>query len=266
MPSTPANNGSVAERSGSAASLRALRFRYPRAAHDAVNVDELLIPAGGRLALLGSSGSGKSTLLRIIGGLLPPTAGELTVLSQLVTPALRRQRAFQRQIAMVFQEHHLVERASAYENVLHGRLGHAPAALTLLGWFRAVDQDAARSALASVGLEGFEDRPVRNLSGGQRQRVGVARALAQQPGLVLADEPVSNLDQATAEGVLDLLCATTGAAGATLVMSLHQPELARCYADTVVGLQDGAVSFMLPAAEVSDEHLEELYSMRGTAA
>lgn len=218
------------------------------------------------MALLGSSGSGKSTLLRIIGGLLAPTAGELTVLGQLVTPALRRQRAFQRQVAMVFQEHHLLESASAYENALHGRLGHAPAPLTLLGWFRPLDRAVARSALASVGLADFEDRPVRDLSGGQRQRVGVARALAQEPGLVLADEPVSNLDQATAEEVLDVLCAATGAAGAALVMSLHQPELARRYAQTIVGLKDGAIDFVLPAAELTDEHLAELYASEPAAA
>ncbi len=266
MATPPADPGSNAERGGSAASLRAVRFRYPGATQDAVNVAELLVPAGQRLALLGSSGSGKSTLLRVIGGLLAPTAGELTVLGQRVTPSLRRNRAFQRQTAMVFQEHHLVERASAYENVLHGRLGHAPAALTLLGWFRPEDHSKARAALASVSLGGLEDRPVRNLSGGQRQRVGVARALAQEPGLVLADEPVSNLDQATAQGVLDVLCGTAAAAGATLVMSLHQAELARRYADTIVGLQDGAVRFVLPATEVTDEHLEELYFTRESAA
>lgn len=251
--------GSDTERDSLAVSLRSLRFRYPGAAQDALDLSELAVPVGERLALLGSSGSGKSTLLRVIAGLLARDAGELSVLGGQVTDALRGNRVFQRQTAMVFQDHHLIERASAYENVLHGRLGHAPPPLTLLGWFRPVDHAVAEAALGRVGLAEFRDRPVRNLSGGQRQRVGVARALAQEPGLILADEPVSSLDQATAEGVLDVLCETSAAAGATLVMSLHQPELARRYADTVCGLKDGRISFILPAAELTESVLTGLY-------
>lgn len=209
--------------------------------------------------LLGPSGAGKSTLLRCLNGLVTPSGGRVEadesgdVLRS--RAALRRHRAA---TGMVFQQHQLIGRLSALANVLTGRLSRHGALRSLLPLPRA-DQRSALGALDRVGLLDRALERIDRLSGGQQQRVGIARALAQEPRLVLADEPVASLDPATAVRVLDLLRGICKADGITAVVSLHQVELARRFADRIVGIRAGAVAFDGEPARFTDTDLHRIY-------
>jgi phosphonate transport system ATP-binding protein len=213
---------------------------------------------GGFTVLLGPSGAGKSTLLRSINGLVRPTSGTVTVdgigdISR--RGALRRHR---RATGMVFQQHHLIGRLSALDNVMTGRLGYHSGLRTLLPLSRA-EKIAGLDALARVGLLAHANRRADQLSGGQQQRVGIARALVQKPALILADEPVASLDPATAERALQLVADICRGDGITAVVSLHQVELARRFADRIVGLAAGRVVFDGPPAAVDAAVLARIY-------
>lgn len=208
--------------------------------------------------LLGSSGAGKSTLLRCLNGLVRPSAGR--VLAPVVgdiadARALRHHR---RQTGMVFQQHHLIGRLSVLENVLTGRLGyHAPLA-TLLPWTRR-ESELALTVIDRVGLLEHALKRADELSGGQQQRVGMARALVQQPRILLADEPVASLDPATAERLLALMHDICKSDGLTAVVSLHQVEFSRRFADRIIGLAGGAVIFDGTPAQLTDDVVARLY-------
>jgi phosphonate transport system ATP-binding protein len=163
---------------------------------------------------------------------------------------------------MIYQDFALVERASVFDNVLYGRLGHAHPWLSLLGHFAAEDRERAAAAIAEVGLQDQAEQRADALSGGQRQRVAIARVLAQEPALILADEPISNLDPALTEDILGLLVAACERRGATLIMSLHQPQLARQHGDRAIGLRGGKIVLDEPTARLTPQALHEVY---GTA-
>ena len=182
--------------------ISGLRVRYAPGEDPALSIDALSVAAGERLAVIGPSGSGKTTLLRAVQGLVAPSEGTVTVDGIPTVSRAARRRAFRRRHAAVFQEFQLVERASVLRNVLCGRLGHAPVLSSVLGRFGAGDRAAAFAAIEATGLLEFAHRRVDTLSGGQRQRVAVARALAQAPDLITADEPVSNLDPVVADDIL----------------------------------------------------------------
>lgn len=208
--------------------------------------------------LLGPSGAGKSTLLRALNHLVRPTEGGIAVSG--IGPleargALRRHR---RQTAMIFQQHQLIARLTALQNVLIGRLAHYPAWRTLFP-FPERDRRLALDCLARVGLLDRALSRCDMLSGGQQQRVGIARALAQQPRLVLADEPVASLDPATSRRVLKLLRSICKADGIPAIISLHQLELAREFADRIIGLADGAIVFDGVPSELAAADLERIY-------
>jgi phosphonate transport system ATP-binding protein len=215
--------------------------------------------AGRFIVLLGPSGAGKSTLLRCLNGLVRPTGGDVTAagIGSIFASraALRRHRGM---TGMVFQQHHLIGRLSALENVLTGRLGAHSLLRTLLPLPRA-DRLIALAALERVGLADRALTRADQLSGGQQQRVGIARAMAQQPRLILADEPVASLDPATAERVLGDLHRICREDGITAVASLHQVDLARRYADHVIGLSDGRVVFEGAAAALGEDALSRIY-------
>lgn len=220
----------------------------------------LAIGEGERVAIVGPSGAGKSTLLRMVNGLVTPTSGDVFVLGQHVSAMPEGSRAaLRRSVGMVFQEFALVERLSALLNVLIGRLGYVRPLPSLFRIFPESDVERARMALAEVGLEGLEERQVRRLSGGQKQRVGIARAVVQDPRLILADEPTANLDVRTADEVLNLLVEVGRRHGTTLLLNLHDVRAARRYCDRVVGLRDGAVVWDGPAAEFADADLERVF-------
>ncbi|MDO8375384.1 MAG: phosphonate ABC transporter ATP-binding protein [Burkholderiaceae bacterium] len=214
------------------------------------------------VVLLGASGAGKSTLLRSLNGLVRPGAGQVvaTGIGNLSEAAnLRRHR---RQTGMVFQQHHLIGRLSVLANVLMGRLGYHSALSTLAPWSRA-EKEGALAALDRVGLMDRALDRADQLSGGQQQRVGIARALVQQPKVLLADEPVASLDPATAERLLALLHGICRSDGLTLIVSLHQVEFARQFADRIVGLQAGSVVFDGAPAELTPDRAQSLYSPAG---
>ena len=212
--------------------------------------------------LLGLSGAGKSTLLRSLNRLVTPTGGSVTSeLGELGSGSALRQH--RRRTAMIFQHHQLIERQSALANVLTGRLAFHNTLRSLFPLPRA-DQEIALSCLARVGLADKALSRVDKLSGGQQQRVGIARALAQQPAIILADEPVASLDPATSVRVLGLLRDICKEDGITAIVSLHQLEYPRRFADRVVGLADSQIVFDAAPSELTDAQLERIYAGRST--
>jgi phosphonate transport system ATP-binding protein len=208
--------------------------------------------------LLGRSGAGKSSLLRLTNDLVQPTSGTVRVdgLGDLSDP--KTLRAHRRQTAMIFQQHQLIGRSTALQNVLTGRLGHHTAWRTL--WPMPVeDRRLALACLERVGLMEQALQRTDTLSGGQQQRVGIARALAQAPKLILADEPVASLDPATSRHVLDLLRTVCRQDGIPAIISLHQLDLAERFADRIIGLADGRVVFDGAPAALGETDLIEIY-------
>jgi len=220
----------------------------------------LSVGSGERLAIVGPSGAGKSTLLRTMNGLVTPTSGEVWVLGQCLNKMQENaRRLLRRQIGMVFQEFALVERLSVLTNVLIGRLGYVPLGPSLVRLFPAQDIARARAALEEVGLGALESRQVRHLSGGQKQRVGIARAIVQEPRLILADEPTANLDVRTADDVLKMLVEVGRKHETTVVLNLHDVRAARRFCDNVVGLRHGQVVWQGPASAFGDAEVETVF-------
>jgi phosphonate transport system ATP-binding protein len=214
--------------------------------------------------LLGRSGAGKSTLLRCLNYLQRPTRGTVEVdgIGPLSNKGnLRRHR---RRTGTVFQLHHLLGCRTALQNVLCGRLGHCSLVRSLFPPAKA-DVDIALTCLESVGLLDRAGNRVDQLSGGERQRVGIARALCQQPTVILADEPVASLDPVTGESIMVLLCRICREQGLTLIMSLHQLEFARRHGERIIGLSRGRVVFDGPAPRLTDGDLQTIYGDRPSA-
>ena len=174
-------------------------------------------------------------------------------------------REIRARTGFVFQDFALVDRATVRQNVLNGRLGRTDILSSLLGRFSAQDQQAVDRALADTGIAELAERRADQLSGGQRQRVAIARCLAQNPDLILADEPISNLDPRTAGDMLALLARVARDRGATLVFTSHQPELAAKHADRIVALKAGRIAFDGPAADLNARDLDRIYGTRDLA-
>jgi len=225
----------------------------------------LSIEKGRFTVLLGSSGAGKSTLLRSLNGLVRPSAGDITVDGVGILRGKHAIRTHRRATGMVFQQHQLIGRASVLKNVLTGRLGYHSSMRTLLPW-PVAEKRRALDAIERVGLIEYALRRADQLSGGQQQRVGIARALVQDPSLILADEPIASLDPATADRVLGLLHAICKADGITAVVSLHQLEFARRYADVIVGLAQGAVVFQGPPSKLGATEIRKIYGVAEPSA
>jgi phosphonate transport system ATP-binding protein len=212
------------------------------------------------LVVLGLSGAGKSTLLRCINRLIEPTEGTITWNGTDVTAADGGElRKIRRRIGMIFQAFNLVERSTVLTNVLSGRLGYSPTLASILGRFPDSDLEMAMRNLDRVGIAPLANKRADELSGGQRQRVGIARALMQEPELMLADEPVASLDPVLAHSILRYLEQLNKEDGITVICSLHYMDLVRRYATRVVGLKDGRVVFQGLADEITDERFKEIY-------
>ena len=239
--------------------VRGLRMRYPNGTLALDGVD-LTVRAGELVTILGSNGSGKTTLLRCVARLLDPSEGEVLVdgqdLARLNGEALRKARLA---LAMVFQRANLVRRRSVLANVASGTLGRRRTWWTALGGLPAEELPLARELLRQVGVEQLGGQRADTLSGGQAQRAAIARALAQRPKLILADEPVASLDPEAAEEILRLLRQLAIDSGLAVLCVLHQPALALRYSHRVVGLRDGVVAFDLPADRDADLHIALLY-------
>ena len=220
----------------------------------------LEIAAQGITAIIGPSGTGKSTLIRCINRLVEPSAGQILFdgrdLVKLSRAELRHAR---RHIGMVFQEYNLVERLTVMENLLSGRLGYVSSWRAWRRKFPPADIRKAFELLDTVGLAGFAHRRADALSGGQRQRVGIARAVMQEPKLLLADEPTSSLDPKTSVEIMDLLAGVGRARNIPVLINMHDVELAKRFADRIVGMSGGRVIFDGPPANLSDDILKQIY-------
>jgi phosphonate transport system ATP-binding protein len=212
------------------------------------------------LAVIGLSGSGKSTLLRCINRLIDPTEGRVTWDDLDITAAQGKGlRHIRRQIGMIFQQFNLVKRSSVMVNVLSGRLGYANPWTSLVHRFSSADHQRAIAALERVGISEKADNRADQLSGGQQQRVGIARALMQEPRLMLADEPVASLDPVLAHSILRYLELLNQQDGITVLCSLHFLDLVHRYATRVIGLKDGELVFDGLPSELTRERFKEVY-------
>ena len=228
--------------------------------HTALSNLNLSVSAGEMVVVLGSNGSGKSTFMKCVVGLNRPTGGSVKVagrdLATLSGEALRRARL---PLALISQHANLVKRRSVLANVCCGALGRHRTLATALGRLPRKEIEPALGYLEEVGLLHLARQRAGTLSGGQAQRVAVARALAQRPDVLLADEPVASLDPEAADEVMRLLRRLATEDGLAVVCVLHQPELAARYADRLVGLRSGLLEFDQPASEVSSEQVASLY-------
>ena len=212
------------------------------------------------LAVIGLSGSGKSTLLRCINRLIEPTSGKIYWNDLDITAASTSEmRKIRRQIGMVFQQFNLVKRSSVMTNVLTGRLGYVGTLPSSLHMFSAADQQKAIDSLEQVGLEDKAHVRADSLSGGQQQRVGIARALMQDPKLILADEPVASLDPVLAHSILKYLEQLNKERGITVLCSLHFLDLVHRYATRAIALKDGMVVFQGLPKEIDDAQFKAIY-------
>ncbi len=239
--------------------IRGLVKEYRRGVPVLRGID-LTIEGRGLTAIIGPSGTGKSTLIRCINRLVEPTAGSVvldgTDLTKLGGRALREAR---RAIGMVFQEYNLVERLTVMENLLTGRLGYTGALDAWLRRFPAADVERAWTLLDTVGLADFANQRADALSGGQRQRVGIARALMQKPQLLLADEPTSSLDPKTSVEIMTLLSEQGRANAIPVLANMHDVELARRFADRIVGMSGGQVVYDGPGDGLTHTVLKSIY-------
>ena len=239
---------------------------YPNGFKGLSNVD-LTINKGEFVAIVGLSGAGKSTLIRAINGLVTHTAGTLRVGDTVVDPKNKgRLRRLRSDVGMIFQSFNLVSRISVLNNVLTGRSAYTPTWRSLLGWYRAEDKEIAFQSLERVGIVEKAYTRASALSGGQQQRVAIARVLAQDAAVILADEPVASLDPPTAHKVLRDLRRIQQDLGITLLVNMHHLDMARSYADRIIGMRAGEVVFDGPVDEATDAVVEEVYQRSLTAA
>lgn len=218
------------------------------------------VPKGQFLAVIGLSGSGKSTLLRCINRLIEPTDGKIFWNGVDVTDASDEElRRVRRKIGMVFQHFNLVHRSSVITNVLAGRLGYVNPAWSLLNRFPKSDMENAIKQLERVGIADKAYHRADELSGGQQQRVGVARAMMQNPEMILADEPVASLDPVLAHSIMQYLEMINKEDGVTVLCSLHFLDLVHRYADRVVALNEGKLMFDGSPKEIDDIKFKEIY-------
>jgi phosphonate transport system ATP-binding protein len=218
------------------------------------------VPAGQVVGLIGPSGAGKSSLIRCVNRLVEPTGGKVFLNGSEITGIGRGDlRRVRRRIGMIFQEYALVERLTVMENVLSGRLGYVPFWRSFLRRFPQTDIDKAFGLLDRVGLTLHADKRADALSGGQRQRVGIARALEQDPELLLIDEPTASLDPKTSRQIMRLICEICRERNLPAIINIHDVLLAQMFVDRIIGLRAGEVVFDGPPEALDNASLTQIY-------
>jgi len=218
------------------------------------------IPAGQVVGLIGPSGAGKSTLIRCVNRLVDPTNGTISLGNTVITGMSTRElRVVRRRIGMIFQEYALVERLSVMENVLSGRLGYVSFWRSFLRKYPKADVQKAFALLDRVGLIDHASKRADALSGGQRQRVGIARALEQDPELLLIDEPTASLDPKTSRQIMRLLIEICNERQLPAIINIHDVVLARQFTERLIGLQAGRIVFDGTPAELTESVLTRVY-------
>ncbi len=239
--------------------IKQLLKRYPTGDLALQRVD-MAIPKGQVVALIGPSGAGKSTLIRCVNRLVEPTSGQVILndreLTKLNSNALRVAR---RRMGMIFQEYALVERLTVMENVLAGQLGYVGFWRSFLRKFPQSSIDEAFRLLDRVGLEEMIDKRADELSGGQRQRVGIARALIQDPELLLVDEPTASLDPKTSRQIMRLICELCEERNLAAIINIHDVALAQMFVQRVIGLRLGEIVYDGPPTGLQPDVLTEIY-------
>lgn len=245
--------------------LSGISHRHTGDNSDALQGIDLTLKKGEILSLIGPSGAGKSTLLSLLDGQITGWEGAAVVLGNAMNATYAPKQNQRADVGFIFQDFALVDRATVRQNVLNGRLGRAKGIAAILGLFSDADRDAANAALQETGIADLADKRADQLSGGQRQRVAIARCLAQEPKLILADEPVSNLDPVRAESILRLITSQAAKHNVSVIFTSHQPELAIRFSDRVVGIEDGCILFDEPAASVTQDQIAKLYATTNAA-
>lgn len=218
------------------------------------------IREGEFVSIIGPSGSGKSTLLRAINKLIPISSGELYLDGVCVEKQRGKNlRHLRRNVGMIFQNYNLVYNLSVLQNVLHGRLGYVNGVKGMLGLYSEEEKMEALALLKEMGLEQFCYNRASDLSGGQKQRVGIARAIMQEPSLLLCDEPIASLDPSSAKTIMDLLSSMTKKRGIACIVNLHQVNVALQYSTRIIGLSKGQIVFDGKPENLDDRAIEDIY-------
>lgn len=241
-----------------------LTHKYQNEKEGALKNINLYVKKGDKLTIIGSSGSGKSTLLKCINKLIEPTSGKILVNDIDILKVNKNDlRKLRREIGIIFQEFNLIERDTIFKNVLNGRLGYSGTIKSCFGIFKERDYEKVNESLKEVGLFELKDKRVSDLSGGQKQRVAIARVLVQEPKIILADEPVSNLDPILIEEILTLLDKLCDEKNITLITSLHFIHFTKDYFTRVIGLRKGEIIFDGKPKELTEEKFIEIYGKTG---
>lgn len=221
----------------------------------------LEVSEGEFVAIIGPSGSGKSTLLRTINQLVVPSGGKVYIDGEEVTGASgKKLRLLRRKVGMIFQHYNLVHRLSVMQNVLHGRLGYMSAMDGMLGNYTEADKRKAIGLLQEIEMGDRLYNRASDLSGGQKQRVGIARAIMQEPKLLLCDEPIASLDPNASKIIMDLIYQMTQRRNISCIVNLHQMDVAMRYATRIIGLAKGEMVFDGPPQQLNNAVIEKIYN------
>jgi phosphonate transport system ATP-binding protein len=240
--------------------VRDLTKTYRGSSKPAVDHIGFSMSPGEMISVIGPSGAGKSTLLRCVNRLVEPSGGQVLIEGEEITgvPA-GKVRALRRRVGMVFQQYNLVNRLTVFQNVMHGRLGYMNTWAGAFGLYSEEDKRRALYILEQTGLSEFLYPRAGELSGGKKQRVGVVRALMQQPSILLCDEPIASLDPVSAQVVMELIRDVSVRRGIACIVNLHQVDMARRYADRIIGMNEGQIVYDGPAAELTERMIEQIY-------
>ncbi|MBT6774366.1 phosphonate ABC transporter ATP-binding protein [Candidatus Woesearchaeota archaeon] len=240
--------------------IEKLVHRYNNRNEDALKDISLHFKKNESAVIIGSSGSGKSTLLKCINRLIEPSSGDIFIGNDnILNGPIKKAGKIRGKIGMIFQNFNLTENETVLKNVLNGRLRFNSSFKTILGKFSKEDYTLAQENLEKVGLQGYENETVLNLSGGQKQRVAIARTLCQKPDIILADEPVSNLDPKLMKEIMDLLQTICTESGITFIASLHFLDFAKRYGARIIGMRNGKIVFDGKSEDLTEKDIVEIY-------